>query len=114
MLSVGSRPIFLHRGAADLRNSFAGLGALTEREFPGRLLDGGLFVFVNRRKTLVKVLYWDGDGLALWCKRLEKGTFRVAPDGRSELSRREFAMLLEGIHPRRLHSRFSLEKGVGT
>jgi transposase len=114
MLSVGSRPIFLHQGAADLRNSFAGLGGLVEREFPGHLLAGGLFVFVNRRRTLVKVLYWDGDGLALWCKRLEKGTFRVSPDGRSELSRREFAMLLEGIRPKRLHSRFSLGKGIGT
>jgi len=113
VLSVGSERVFLHRAPANLRLSFAGLSALVEREFPGRLLDGSLFVFVNRRRTLVKVLRWEGDGLSLWCKRLERGTFRVSPDGRSELSRREFAMLLEGIRPKRLHARFSLEKGVG-
>ena len=108
MLSIGSRPIFLYRGAVDMRRSFDGLSALVESAFPGRLLTGSLFVFVNRRRNLVKLLYWDGDGLALWYKRLEKGTFRVEPDGRTELSRREFVMLLEGIRPKRMHPRFKL------
>jgi transposase len=110
VLSIGSRSIFQHGAPVNMRRSFAGLSALVEREFPGQLLSGSLFVFVNRRRTLLKLLYWDGDGLALWCKRLERGTFRVSPDGRSELSRREFAMLLEGIRPKRLHTRFSLGK----
>jgi transposase len=112
VLSIGSRSIFLHRAPVNMLNSFAGLSALVEREFPGQLLSGSLFVFVNRRKTLLKLLYWDGDGLALWYKRLEKGTFRVSPDGRSELSRREFLLLLEGIRPRRMLSRFSLAKSA--
>lgn len=109
MLSVGSGAIFLHRVPTDMRKSFDGLSGLVEREFPGQLLSGSLFVFVNRRRTLLKLLYWDGDGLAQWYKRLEKGTFRVSPDGASELSRREFLMLLEGIKPKRLLSRFSLK-----
>lgn len=91
-----------------MRKSFDGLSALVESAFPSRLLSGSLFVFVNRRRNLLKVLYWDGDGLAQWYKRLEKGTFRIDPDGRAELSRREFMMLLEGIKPARVSPRFKL------
>jgi|TARA_Y100000310_G_C20499324_1_gene723138 transposase len=91
-----------------MRKSFDGLSALVESAFPGRLLTDSLFVFVNRRRNLLKLLYWDGDGLVQWYKRLEEGTFRVAPDGRSELSRREFIMLLEGIGPGRMLPRFAL------
>jgi transposase len=112
MLRIGSATIFLHRAPTDMRKSFEGLSGLVEQEFPGQLLSGSLFVFVNRRRNLLKLLYWDGDGLAQWYKRLEKGTFRVSADGRSELSRREFVMLLEGTKPKRLLSRFSLGNGV--
>ena len=106
MLSVGHCPIYLHKGPADMRKGFDGLSALVEESFPGRLLSGSLFVFVNRRRNHVKVLCWDGDGLAVWHKRLERGTFKVSGTGRTELSRRDFAMLLEGIEPRRLNRRF--------
>jgi transposase len=106
MLSIGTCPIYLYDGSADMRKGFDGLGALASSSFPDRLLSGSLFVFVNRRRTQMKVLYWDSDGLAVWHKRLEAGTFKVSRSGRSELTRREFAMLLEGIEPRRLNRRF--------
>lgn len=109
MLSIGSQLIYLYGGPADMRRSFNGLSALVASSFPDTLLSGSLFVFVNKRRNLLKVLYWDSDGLAIWAKRLEKGTFRVSWDGRAQLSRREFTMLMEGIVPRRMHSRFSLE-----
>lgn len=108
MLSLGSRPIYLYNGAADMRKNFDGLGGLVSESFPGRLLSGALFVFVNRRRNHLKVLYWDEDGLAVWHKRLERGTFKVRRDGRTKLTRREFSMLLEGIEPRRLNRRFRL------
>ncbi len=108
MLTIGARAIYLYRGAVDMRKSFDGLGALVNSAFPGQLLTGGLFVFVNRRRNLLKLLYWDGDGLAQWYKRLEKGTFRVASNGRTDLTRREFVMLLEGINPKRVSPRFKL------
>lgn len=110
MLTIGARPIYLYQGAVDMRKSFDGLSALVESAFPGRLLTGSLFVFVNRRRNLLKLLYWDGDGLAQWYKRLEAGTFRVSSDGRSELSRREFILLLEGIAPKKMHPRYVLKK----
>jgi transposase len=108
MLSLGSQSIYLYGQPADMRRSFDGLSALVAGDFPGQLLTGALFVFVNKRKNMMKVLYWHSDGLALWAKRLEKGTFRVSWNGQSELSRREFTMLLEGIVPRRMNQRFSL------
>lgn len=110
MLSIGAQSIFLYRGAVDMRKSFNGLSALVEMAFPTQLLSGSLFVFVNRRRNLLKVLYWDGDGLALWYKRLEQGTFRISRSGKIQLSRRDFSLLLEGIEPRRMSRRFSLKK----
>ncbi len=75
-------------------------------------LSGHLFVFRNRRRDRVKILYWDRDGLALWYKRLEKGTFRFpeAKEGRIEVTPAEMAAVLEGIDLSRAHRlpRFAL------
>ena len=112
MLSIaGSSRIFLYMKPTDMRKSFRGLSALVYRHL-GRPEDGAYYVFVNRVRTHVKVLYWDGDGLALWYKRLEKGRFIVPPSvhDRVQLDRRQLAMLLEGIIPLKTGPRFSLEK----
>ena len=108
MLSFGANRIYLHAEPTDMRKSFNGLSALVRASFPESLLTGASFVFVNRRRTHLKALYWDGDGFVIFHKRLERGTFRVRWDGRSELTRREFTLLLEGVAPLRLHRRFSL------
>jgi transposase len=110
MLNIGTQKIYVHRCPVDMRKGFHGLSILVDSEFSQPLLDGGLFVFVNSRRNLMKILYWDGDGLALWYKRLERGSFNFSSDGRTELSRRDFSMLLEGIEPRRMRKRFSLEQ----
>lgn len=110
MLNLGTSTIYLYQGPVDMRKSFDGLSALVEASFPGELLTGKVFVFVNRRRNLLKLLYWDGDGLAQWYKRLEKGTFQVTFDGRTELSRRQFMMLLEGIKPKKVLPRLMLKK----
>lgn len=108
MLAISTQKIYIYHGAVNLHKSFEGLSNLIETSFPARLLSGSLFVFVNRQKNKLKLLYWDTDGLAIWYKRLERGTFRVGKDGKTELTRREFMMLLEGIKPRRLNKRFAL------
>ena len=87
-----------------MRKGFEGLSAIVERGFEERVASGSYFVFINRRRNLMKVLYWDGDGLAIWYKRLEKGSF--ARGKGPAMSRREFLMLLEGIEPRRLRKRY--------
>jgi transposase len=62
-------------------------------------LSGHLFVFVNKRRDRIKILYWDRDGLAVWAKRLERGTFRLPAAGadRVEMTTAELAALLAGI-----------------
>jgi transposase len=91
--------IFLARDPADMRRGFDGLAALTASVLGQDPLSGHLFVFRNRRGDRLKVLYWDRDGLAIWMKRLERGTFRFPPprDGRVEVTSAELAAILEGI-----------------
>jgi len=101
--------IYLYSVPCDMRKSFDGLCGLVRSELGVDPLSGSLFVFMNRRRNMVKLLYWDMDGLALWFKRLEQGLFTIpanpAQDGRIE--RRQLAMLLEGIVPKKLCKRYS-------
>ena len=100
--------LFLCQVPVNMRKSFEGLSALVEEMFPGELLSGAFFIFLSRQSNHMKVLYWDGDGLAIFYKRLEKGIFAAKKRVSSPLLRREFLMLLEGIEPKRLQRRFSL------
>jgi transposase len=94
---VAAGRIFLRRQATDMRRSFDGLSGIVRSEFGRDPLAGDLFVFVNRRRDLIKALYWDRDGLALWAKRLERGRFALRPDGPFEIGRDELVLLLEGV-----------------
>lgn len=110
---TGAARIYLYRGVTDLRKSFDGLAGLVRGEGLADVFGGGLFVFVNRRRTLVKILYWDRDGFAIWAKRLERGTYRM-PRGegtQAEISAGELAMLLEGITPLRVSRRWGRAEG---
>jgi len=92
--------IFLRRGATDMRKGFDGLSGLVREDFGREPSDGSLFVFVSRRRDILKALYWDRDGFALWSKRLERGRFAVSVDGSAEIGRAELALLLEGVTAR--------------
>ena len=93
--------IFIATGATDLRKSYDGLSALVEGTFGREVRTGDVFVFVNRRATQVRVLYWERDGYCIWMKRLEAGTFRAvrceAGQDHLEIDAGELGMLLEGI-----------------
>jgi len=83
-----------------MRKGFDGLSGLVEECFRQDLLDGHLFLFVNRRKDRIKALYFDHDGLAIWYKRLEAGCFQVPDAGARdgiELDPAQLAMILSGI-----------------
>jgi transposase len=75
------------------------LSALASTSLALDPLSGHLFVFVNKRRDRIKILYWDRDGLAVWAKRLERGTFRLPAAGadRLEMTTAELAALLAGI-----------------
>lgn len=109
MLSISSQKIYLYKRSVNLHKSFEGLSYLAQQCFPEKLFNNSLIIFVNKSRNKLKALYWDSDGLAIWYKRLEKGRFRIDKDGKTELTRREFLMILEGIKPKRLNSRFSLQ-----
>jgi len=91
--------VFLATGPADLRRSFDGLAAMARDVVRQDPLSGHLFVFSNRRRDRVKVLFWDRSGFVLWYKRLEKGVFRFpsAEAGSVEVEAAELMLLLEGI-----------------
>jgi transposase len=95
-----------------MRKSFDGLCGVIRSELGSDPLSGSLFVFCNRRRNMVKLLYWDRDGFALWYKRLERGCFRLpatsASDGR--IDRWQLNMLLEGVVPQKVSRRYILEK----
>jgi transposase len=95
-----------------MRKSFDGLCGLIRSELGADPLSGSLFVFVNRRRNMVKSLYWDRDGFAIWYKRLEKGCFHLpamaASDGR--IDRLQLTLLLEGVVPKKVNKRYIFEK----
>lgn len=85
----------------DMRRSFDGLHALVNAVMRLDAFAGHLFVFANRRRDRVKILYWDRDGFAVWAKRLEEGTYAMPfsnPDqARREITAQELGALLSGI-----------------
>ncbi len=94
--------VFLCLAPADMRRSLDGLAALTREIIREDPLSGHLFVYFNRRRDRVKVLFWDRCGLCLYYKRLEKGTFRLSAfedrkSVRAEIESAELALILEGI-----------------
>jgi transposase len=78
MLSLSpSVQIFLAVDPVDMRKSFDGLAAAVQMVFARNALDGHLFVFFNRRRDRLKLLWWDRDGYAIFAKRLEQGTYEL-------------------------------------
>ena len=101
-LPPGAR-IWLAAGVTDMRKGFGGLAALVQEALAENPFSGQMFVFRGRRGDLVKLLWWSGDGMNLYAKRLERGRF-VWPQARSgavHLTSAQLSMLLEGIDWRR-------------
>lgn len=92
--------VFVCVTPTDMRKSFDGLSAVVHDHLRQDPLAGDLFVFRNRRGDRLKLLYWDEDGLAVWAKRLEEGTFQfpmTASGEAVEVKATELALILGGI-----------------
>ena len=91
--------IWIAAAATDLRRGFTGLSATVQTVLEENPFSGHVFVSRGRRGDLIKLLWWDGDGLCLFAKRLERGRFvwPRAEEGVVVLSRAQLSMLLEGI-----------------
>ena len=101
-LPAGTR-VWLAAGVTDMRKGMDGLAALVQTTLAENPFSGQLFVFRGRRGDLVKLLWFDGDGICLFAKRLERGRFvwPQAASGSVSLSAAQLSMLLEGIDWRR-------------
>ena len=99
----GDTRIWLAAGHSDMRKGFDGLAALVQTQLAVDPFSGHVFVFRGRRGDRVKLLWWSGDGLCLFAKRLERGRFvwPQATSGTVSLSGAQLSMLLEGIDWRR-------------
>ncbi len=102
MLSrLGQGRIFLASGATDMRKSFNGLSGLVRSRLAGDPLSGDLFVFCNRSKNRLKILFYDTTGLWVLAKRLERGTFdwprELAGRERIELRYEKLLLILGGL-----------------
>ncbi len=99
----GGTRIWLAAGVTDMRKGFDGLSALVQTQLAEDPFSGQMFVFRGRRGDRVKLLWWSGDGLCLFAKRLERGRFvwPQAASGTVSLSAAQLSMLLEGIDWRR-------------
>lgn len=92
----GAVRIWLYQPPADMRKSYDGLAGLVDSVLCQDPLSGHWFVFRNKRGNQMKILVWEGDGFALWQKRLEKGTFRF-PTDKAQVTAAELALILDGI-----------------
>lgn len=95
--------VFLYRLPTDMRKSFHGLAALTESALMQDPLSGSLFVFLNRRRDRIKILYWGQTGFCIWYQQLQQGTYQL-PDEASleerqavEVTRSQLSLILDGI-----------------
>ncbi len=95
--------IWLYTLPADMRKSYDGLSVLVKEKLQDDPLSGQLFVFINRKRTQMKVLYFDQTGYCIWSKRLEAGQFHFkrGDDGKRLLSRTDLQLIIDGIEVRK-------------
>ena len=101
--------VYLALGTTDMRKSINGLSLLVEDQFDLDLFTGNLFAFCNRRRDMVKIPYWSGNGFCIWLKRLEEDQFRW-PDSEQEvmeISPAALDWLLHGLDLRHAHRRLN-------
>ena len=112
-LPAGTR-IWIAAGVTDMRRGFQGLSAQVQTALKQQPFSGHVFVFRGRRGDTIKILWFDGDGLCIFAKRLEQGRFvwPQATEGTVLLTRAQLSMLLEGIDWRRPERTWTLQIAV--
>ena len=111
MIFNHSGRVYVAVGSTDMRKSINGLSILVEQAMDLNPFSGDLFVFCNRLRTIVKILYWDRNGFCLWHKRLEKDRFKW-PESIDELiaiDQRQLQWLLSGLDIADAHQRLKYQ-----
>ena len=107
MLALTNSRVFLAIGTTDMRKAINGLSIMVEQHLGEDPFSGDLFVFCNRRRNMIKILYWDKNGFCLWHKRLEKHRFQWPryADELVMIAARELEWLLDGLDFTSAHQR---------
>jgi len=97
----GQARVYLVTGHTDMRKAIDGLSIMVQAQLEHDPFSGHLFVFCNRQRTIIKILYWDTSGFCLWQKRLEKQSFKwpASKQDVMELDARQLVWLLDGLDP---------------
>lgn len=110
---------YWYNGAADMRKSFDALCGIVNQHMQLNILQGGVYIFVNKKRNQIKLLTWDGDGLAIYYKRLEKGVYELPVINNNNPSASidmvQLQLILQGIvlSSVRTKKRFSLNQKTG-
>jgi transposase len=97
MLSISNtQRYFIYSSFCDMRKGFDSLCGIVRNEFKMNPLGGDVFIFLSRSKRRIKLLQWQGDGFALYYKRLEKGTFEL-PENQRQMTPQQLMLIMEGI-----------------
>jgi transposase len=102
MLQLNSSTAYYwYNGPADMRKGFDALCGMVQQHFKADILKGGVYIFVNRKRTQIKLITWEGDGLAIYYKRLEKGVYELpminAEEGYACIDVMQLQLILQGI-----------------
>lgn len=92
---------YLYAGAADMRKGFDSLCGMVQEHFKTTALNGDVFIFINRYRNRIKLLHWQGDGFAIYQKRLERGTYEIPKQSSASnailLTHQQLQFILEGL-----------------
>ena len=104
--------VFLYLGKIDMRKAINGLSLTVQDELKENIFGENLFVFCNKNKTRIKILYWDKTGFCLWYKRLEKDKFKWprSTEQAMSISKEELLWLLKGLDFRSAHKELSYKE----
>ena len=105
-------PLYSH--PADMRKGFDSLSGIVSSQMKGQVLDGSVFIFLNRSRTHIKLLHWEGDGFALYYKRLERGTYEILAHDTTTTSLRvsyqQLQFMLQGVVLKKVEYRKRYQK----
>ena len=116
MLSISqSQRYYIHRKPTDMRKGFDGLSGIVRNEFLQNPLNGDVFIFLNKQRNRIKILQWQGDGFAIYYKRLEKGTFEIPKNkclSTGLITSQQLLLIMEGIQLSSVKKRLRYEHPI--
>jgi transposase len=105
---------YLYTGITDMRKGFDSLCGIASSQMKLDALSGAIFIFINRKRSQVKLLLWEGDGLSLYHKRLEQGTYELpcmsAENSSSNITYQQLQFILQGVALQKIQFRKRYKK----